>query len=69
MLGDDHTDALAFDALRQARARGAVDGLAVAVAGPADLRVGVAERADHVLPSPREAARFLGLLAKARRTP
>ena len=69
MLGDDHTDALAFDALRQARARGAVDGLAVAVAGHADLRAGVAERADHVLSSPREVARFLGLLANARRTP
>lgn len=69
MLGDDHTDALAFDALRQARARGAVDGLAVAVDGHADLRAGVAERADHLLSSPREAARFLGLLANARRTP
>jgi trehalose-phosphatase len=69
MLGDDHPDAFAFDPLRQAHARGAVDGLAVAVEGHPDLRAGVAERADHVLSSPREAARFLGLLASARRTP
>ncbi|HZV99949.1 MAG TPA: trehalose-phosphatase [Candidatus Deferrimicrobium sp.] len=66
MLGDDHTDALAFDALRRARSRGAVEGLAIAVAGHVDTRAGVAERADHVLSSPREAARFLGLVARAR---
>jgi trehalose-phosphatase len=67
MLGDDHTDALAFEALREARSRGSVDGIAIAVAGHADTRAGVAARADHVLASPREAARFLGLLADARR--
>jgi trehalose 6-phosphate phosphatase len=66
MLGDDHTDALAFDALRRARSRGAAEGLAIAVAGHLDTRAGVAERADHVLSSPREAARFLGLVAAAR---
>jgi trehalose-phosphatase len=67
MLGDDHTDTLAFEALREARSRGSVDGVAIAVAGHADTRAGVAARADHVLASPREAARFLGLLADARR--
>lgn len=66
MLGDDHTDALAFDALRRARSRGAAEGLAIAVAGHVDTHARVAERADHVLSSPREAARFLGLVAEAR---
>lgn len=66
MLGDDHTDALAFDALRHARSRGTVEGSAIAVAGHADSHARVAERADHVLPSPRAAARFLGLVGAAR---
>lgn len=63
MLGDDHTDALAFDALREARRLGQVDGLAVAVAGHPDVHAVVAPRADHVLASPREAAHFLSRLA------
>ncbi len=66
MLGDDHTDALAFDALRRARSRGTVEGLAIAVAGHVDTHARVAGRADHVLSSPREVARFLGLVAGAR---
>jgi trehalose 6-phosphate phosphatase len=67
MLGDDHTDALAFEALHGARWRGSLDGVAIAVAGHADTQAGVAARADHVLASPREAARFLALLADGRR--
>jgi trehalose-phosphatase len=63
MLGDDHTDALAFDALREARRLGRIDGFAIAVAGHPDVHALVAQRADHVLASPREAARLLGYLA------
>lgn len=63
MLGDDPTDILAFEALRLARLRGEAGGLAVAVAGHPDVRARVAERADDVLGSPREVARFLGVLA------
>jgi trehalose 6-phosphate phosphatase len=63
MLGDDHSDALAFDALRSARAEGRILGLAIAVAGHADVSAQVAPRADLVLASPDEAARFLGRLA------
>ena len=66
MLGDDHTDTLAFEALREARSRGSVDGVAIAVAGHTDTRAGVAARADHLLASPRDAAHFLRLLAGAR---
>jgi trehalose 6-phosphate phosphatase len=63
MLGDDATDALAFEALREARLRGDVDGLAVAVAGHPDVRARAWERADDVLGSPGEVARFLACLA------
>ena len=51
MLGDDHSDALAFDALRSARSEGRILGLAIAVAGHADVSAAVAPRADLVLPS------------------
>lgn len=63
VLGDDRNDALAFDVLRAARAAGRIDGLAIAVAGHADVTGAVAPRADLVLRSPDEAARFLSLLA------
>lgn len=68
MLGDDHSDALAFDVLRRARAEGRILGLAIAVAGHADVSVAVAPRADLVLSSPDEAAGFLGRLATAAST-
>lgn len=64
MLGDDRNDALAFDALREARDTGRIRGLAVAVAGHADFDT-VAPRADLVLAGPVQAARFLALLARA----
>ena len=63
MLGDDRNDALAFDALREARTAGRIEGLAIAVAGHADVTQGVAAHADLVLSSPRETARLLTMLA------
>jgi trehalose-phosphatase len=64
-LGDDHTDALAFEALRASRESGRIDGLAVAVAGHPEARAGVLEHADELLASPQEAARLLAWLAGA----
>ncbi len=66
MLGDDRHDAGAFDALRAARSAGRIRGLAVAVAGHADVTHDVAAHADLVLAGPREAARFLALVASHR---
>jgi trehalose 6-phosphate phosphatase len=65
MLGDDHTDALAFATLRASRQSGRIDGLALAVAGHPDSRARVIAHADGLLASPREAARLLTLLAGA----
>ena len=65
MLGDDPTDALAFDALREAPGGRPDSGLAIAVAGRPDVSATVAPQADLVLASPREAARFLRLLGAA----
>ncbi len=64
MLGDDRHDATAFDALRTVRSTGRIRGLAVAVAGHADVTHDVAAHADLVLEGPHETARFLGLLAR-----
>jgi trehalose-phosphatase len=64
VLGDDRSDALAFDVLREARADGRTTGLAVAVQAHREAPIAVAEAADIVLPSPREAARFLAGLAR-----
>jgi trehalose-phosphatase len=63
MLGDDHTDALAFEVLRQARGSSRVRGLAVAVASHPDLSAAVAPAADLQLASATHAARFPTLLA------
>ncbi len=65
MLGDDRNDALAFDTLREARAAGEVDGLAIAVAGHPDFETEVAPRADVFLPGPVHAARLLAMMAGA----
>lgn len=62
MLGDDRHDALAFDALRAARDEGRIAGLALAVAGHADVTRDVGPRADLVLGAPDGTARFLALL-------
>ena len=63
VLGDDHSDALAFDVLREERASGQLRGLAVAVVSRPELSAAVIPSADVVLASAVEAARFLGLLA------
>jgi trehalose-phosphatase len=67
MFGDDANDALAFDALRELRSRGRIDGLAIAVAGHAEVTALVAPRADILLASPADAARVLGSMAEAAR--
>ena len=64
MLGDDHHDAEAFDALHDARTDGRTDGLAIAVAGHAEVTRAVAPRADLVLAGPDDVARLLRLLAR-----
>lgn len=66
MLGDDSHDAGAFDALREARAHGRTRGLAIAVAGHADVTAAVAPHADLVLREPAETARLLRLMAHYR---
>lgn len=67
MLGDDRSDALAFEALREAREAGATEGAAIAVQAHAEAPREVAEAADVLLGSPREAARFLAALARTLR--
>jgi trehalose-6-phosphatase len=65
LLGDDPSDALAFDVLRAARSAGECDGLAIAVVARADVLALVAPRADLVLGGATDAARFLSGLARA----
>lgn len=64
VLGDDRSDAEAFGALSAARLAGETRGLAVAVQAHAEAPPEVAEAADLLLASPREAAAFLGGLAR-----
>jgi trehalose-phosphatase len=64
MLGDDSHDVLAFDVLAEARHRGRVAGLAVAVAAHPEVTAVVSGHADLVLGSPAEAARLLSGLAR-----
>jgi trehalose-phosphatase len=63
MLGDDHTDALAFGALREARVAGRVSGLAIAVSSRPEVSAAVAPEADLLLASPREVASFLAMIS------
>ena len=65
MLGDDRNDALAFDALRSARAEGRVGGLAIAVASRPEVTAAVAPRADLLLGGPIRTARYLAALARS----
>jgi trehalose 6-phosphate phosphatase len=67
MLGDDRSDAEAFRVLRHARSSGEIAGLAIAIHARAEAPEGVLDAADVVLASPRDAARFLGGLARALR--
>jgi len=64
MLGDDVSDALGFGVLREARAAGRTDGVAVAIQARNEVPAEVAATADIVLGSPREAARFLSAIAR-----
>jgi trehalose-phosphatase len=64
MLGDDVSDALAFQVLRDARAAKETDGIAVAVLARAEVPPEVAESADMVLASPAAATRFLSGLSR-----
>jgi trehalose 6-phosphate phosphatase len=64
VLGDDRSDAEAFEALRHARDTGTTRGLALAVQAHAEAPPEVARAADVLLASPAEAARFLGGLAR-----
>jgi trehalose 6-phosphate phosphatase len=65
VLGDDVSDAEAFDAVRAARDRGDIEGLAVAVHGAAETPHAVAAAADVELARPRDAARLLSAVAGA----
>jgi trehalose 6-phosphate phosphatase len=65
VLGDDRSDAEAFDVVRKARERGELDGLAVAVHASAEAPREVAAAADVELGSPRDAARLLSVVAGA----
>jgi trehalose-phosphatase len=65
MLGDDVSDAEAFHVLRQARAEGRTDGIAVAVQARAEAPPAVLDAADLVLASPTDATRFLSALARS----
>lgn len=67
VLGDDVTDALAFDALREASTNGrsqSLSGLSIAVKARDEVLQSVADASDLVLDSPMEAARFLSGLAR-----
>ena len=62
MLGDDISDAMAFRALRELRARAVTDGVAVAIQARAEVPAEVLAAADIVLASPVEATRFLSAI-------
>ena len=64
LLGDDISDAMAFRTLRELRAKGATDGVAVAIQARAEVPAEVLAAADLVLGSPADATRFLSALAR-----
>jgi trehalose-phosphatase len=65
VLGDDVSDAEAFAAVRAARERGEVVGLAVGVHGASETPPAVRAAADVELAAPRDAARLLAAVAGA----
>ena len=65
VLGDDRSDAEAFDVVRRARERGELSGLAVAVHASAETPREVAAAADVELAGTRDAARLLSVVAGA----
>jgi len=64
LLGDDVSDAMAFRALRELRARKVTDGVAVAIQARAEVPAEVLAAADIVLASPVDATRFLAAIAR-----
>ncbi len=68
MLGDDVSDAMAFRALRDLRARGVTDGVAVAIQARAEVPAEVLAAADIVLGSPVDATRFLSAIYRRLRS-
>ncbi len=64
MLGDDRTDAAAFQVLRAARDAGEIQGLAIAVGSDAAAIEEARPHADIMFQGPRDAARFLVLLCR-----
>lgn len=65
VLGDDRSDAEAFEAVRTARASGRIDGLTVGVQAASETPPEVAAAADVELANPNEASRLLAALASA----
>ena len=66
LLGDDVSDAMAFRALRDLRARDVTDGVAVAIQARAEVPAEVLAAADIVLASPVDATRFLSAIYQRR---
>jgi trehalose 6-phosphate phosphatase len=64
VLGDDRSDAEAFEVVRAAREKGELRGLAVAVHGAVETPPEVVDAADVVLATPRDAARVLSALGR-----
>lgn len=64
LLGDDVSDAMAFRSLRELRAQGVTDGIAVAVQARSEVPLEVLAAADFVLASPVDATRFLSAIAR-----
>lgn len=64
VLGDDRSDAEAFEVVRSARRRGKLRGLAVAVHGAIETPPEVVAGADVVLATPRDAARLLSAVGR-----
>ena len=65
MLGDDRSDAEGFSVIADARRRGRLEGVALAVHGARETPPEVAEWADVVLASTHDAAKVLSALARA----
>lgn len=64
VLGDDRSDAEAFEVVRSARTRGTLRALAVAVHGAVETPAEVVAGADVVLATPRDAARLLSAVGR-----
>lgn len=68
MLGDDRSDAEGFQVIAEARARGELDGVTLAVHGARETPPEVLQWADVELASTHDAARVLAALARALET-